>query len=125
MGKNPLCTDLQRIKFFQKFARLSVFNIVTLGKLVFPTFQCPADSPTIVKFSHHVATFKTSVTGAAPITVDTLEYFAMLGIQINEVYGMSGTFNVGDEMRIGIDRAGYLQLFVRLYTYPLVTQLNY
>jgi len=29
------------------------------------------------------------VTGAAPITVETLEYFAQLGIQINEVYGMS------------------------------------
>jgi long-chain-fatty-acid--CoA ligase ACSBG len=28
-------------------------------------------------------------TGAAPITVDTLEYFGQLGIQINEVYGMS------------------------------------
>lgn len=28
-------------------------------------------------------------TGAAPITVDTLEYFGQLAIQINEVYGMS------------------------------------
>ena len=28
-------------------------------------------------------------TGAAPITVETLEYFGQLGIQINEVYGMS------------------------------------
>lgn len=28
-------------------------------------------------------------TGAAPITVDTLTYFGQLGIQINEVYGMS------------------------------------
>lgn len=28
-------------------------------------------------------------TGAAPITVDTLAYFGQLGIQINEVYGMS------------------------------------
>ena len=28
-------------------------------------------------------------TGAAPITVETLEYFGALGIQINEVYGMS------------------------------------
>jgi len=32
---------------------------------------------------------KFSFTGAAPISVDTLEYFGSLGIQINEVYGMS------------------------------------
>jgi len=32
---------------------------------------------------------KFAFTGAAPITVDTLEYFGSLGIQINEVYGMS------------------------------------
>merc|ERR1711998_399529 len=32
---------------------------------------------------------KFGFTGAAPITKDTLEYFGALGIQINEVYGMS------------------------------------
>jgi acyl-CoA synthetase (AMP-forming)/AMP-acid ligase II len=32
---------------------------------------------------------KFGFTGAAPITVETLEYFGALGIQINEVYGMS------------------------------------
>jgi long-chain-fatty-acid--CoA ligase ACSBG len=32
---------------------------------------------------------KFGFTGAAPITTDTLEYFGSLGIQINEVYGMS------------------------------------
>ena len=32
---------------------------------------------------------KFGFTGAAPIMVDTLEYFGQLGIQINEVYGMS------------------------------------
>jgi len=32
---------------------------------------------------------KFGMTGAAPIRVDTLEYFGSLGIQINEVYGMS------------------------------------
>jgi len=32
---------------------------------------------------------KFGFTGAAPITKDTLEYFGSLGIQINEVYGMS------------------------------------
>ena len=32
---------------------------------------------------------KFAVTGAAPIRVDTLEYFGSLGININEVYGMS------------------------------------
>ena len=32
---------------------------------------------------------KFGFTGAAPITKATLEYFGSLGIQINEVYGMS------------------------------------
>lgn len=32
---------------------------------------------------------KYAFTGAAPIRVDTLEYYGSLGIQINEVYGMS------------------------------------
>jgi len=32
---------------------------------------------------------KFGFTGAAPITVKTLEYFGALGIQVNEVYGMS------------------------------------
>merc|ERR1719478_794721 len=32
---------------------------------------------------------KLAITGAAPITVETLEYFGSLGICINEVYGMS------------------------------------
>jgi long-chain-fatty-acid--CoA ligase ACSBG len=32
---------------------------------------------------------KYAFTGAAPIRVDTLEYFGSLGMQINEVYGMS------------------------------------
>merc|ERR1719443_101440 len=32
---------------------------------------------------------KYGMTGAAPIRVDTLEYFGSLGLMINEVYGMS------------------------------------
>ena len=32
---------------------------------------------------------KFAFTGAAPIRVDTLEYFGSLGLSINEVYGMS------------------------------------
>jgi len=32
---------------------------------------------------------KMAATGAAPISVDTLEYFGQLGLQINEIYGMS------------------------------------
>merc|ERR1712093_201080 len=32
---------------------------------------------------------KFALTGAAPVRVDTLEYFGSIGIQINEVYGMS------------------------------------
>jgi len=44
---------------------------------------------------------KFAFTGAAPITTETLEYFGQLGIQINEVYGMSencgaATFSTDD-----------------------------
>jgi len=42
-----------------------------------------------VKIALGLEKCKYGFTGAAPITVDTLEYFGSLGIQINEVYGMS------------------------------------
>jgi len=42
-----------------------------------------------IKAKLGLAECKFAFTGAAPITVDTLEYFGSLGIQINEVYGMS------------------------------------
>jgi len=37
---------------------------------------------------------KVGFTGAAPITVETLEFFGQYGIQVNEVYGMSETTGV-------------------------------
>jgi len=37
---------------------------------------------------------KMCYTGAAPISVDTLQYFGQLGLQINEVYGMSESSGV-------------------------------
>merc|ERR1712113_668530 len=37
---------------------------------------------------------KYALTGAAPIRVDTLEYYGSLGIYINEVYGMSESTGV-------------------------------
>merc|ERR1719440_1499077 len=37
---------------------------------------------------------KMCYTGAAPISVDTLRYFGQLGLQINEVYGMSESTGV-------------------------------
>eukprot|EP00750_Incisomonas_marina_P014834 INCI17894.1.p1 GENE.INCI17894.1~~INCI17894.1.p1 ORF type:complete len:802 (-),score=146.16 INCI17894.1:357-2762(-) len=42
-----------------------------------------------VKAALGLQTMKFGFTGAAPIQVQTLEYFGSLGIQINEVYGMS------------------------------------
>jgi len=37
---------------------------------------------------------KMAITGAAPIAVNTLEYFGSLGLQINEMYGMSESTGV-------------------------------
>ena len=42
-----------------------------------------------VKAALGLSKCKFGFTGAAPITTETLEYFGQLGIQINEVYGMS------------------------------------
>jgi len=42
-----------------------------------------------VKAALGMSELKFAFTGAAPITVETLEYFGQLGININEVYGMS------------------------------------
>lgn len=44
---------------------------------------------TTVKAKLGLEECKFAFTGAAPITVETLEYFGQLGLQINEVYGMS------------------------------------
>jgi long-chain-fatty-acid--CoA ligase ACSBG len=42
-----------------------------------------------VKMALGLENCKMAATGAAPITVDTLEFFGKLGLQLNEVYGMS------------------------------------
>jgi len=56
-----------------------------------PWFHGWADSLVLskVKEALGLECCKFGFTGAAPITTDTLEYFGSLGIQINEVYGMS------------------------------------
>jgi len=50
-----------------------------------------ADKLVLSKVSNNLGLdhVKLALTGAAPITRDTLEYFGMLGVQINECYGMS------------------------------------
>jgi len=50
-----------------------------------------ADSLILTKIKENLGLEKCkfAITGAAPIRVDTLEYFGSLGLQINEVYGMS------------------------------------
>jgi long-chain-fatty-acid--CoA ligase ACSBG len=60
------------------------------------TFEAPwafgiADKVILTKIKENLGLekCKCALTGAAPIRVDTLEYFGSLGMQINEVYGMS------------------------------------
>jgi long-subunit acyl-CoA synthetase (AMP-forming) len=57
----------------------------------FPPMYGIADTLVLskVKLALGLEHCKVGLTGAAPITVETLEYFGALGIQINEVYGMS------------------------------------
>jgi len=52
---------------------------------------CIADSVILTKIKANLGLekCKCALTGAAPIREDTLEYFGSLGMQINEVYGMS------------------------------------
>lgn len=56
-----------------------------------PMFHGLADKLVLSKVSDNLGLdhVKLALTGAAPITKDTLEYFGMLGISINECYGMS------------------------------------
>ena len=56
-----------------------------------PAFYSLADKIVLskVKSALGLNKCKFGFTGAAPITTETLEYFGQLGIQINEVYGMS------------------------------------
>jgi long-chain-fatty-acid--CoA ligase ACSBG len=56
-----------------------------------PPFYALADKIVLKKVKQALGLdfCKFGFTGAAPITTDTLEYFGSLGIQINEVYGMS------------------------------------
>lgn len=56
-----------------------------------PSFFGLADKVVLKKVKAQLGLdqLKFGITGAAPIRVDTLEYFASLGLQINEVYGMS------------------------------------
>lgn len=61
------------------------------GTGAFPGSYARADKMVLskVKANLGLSQCKYGMTGAAPITTDTLEYFGQLGIQINEVYGMS------------------------------------
>jgi len=60
------------------------------GSGAYPPFFAPADLLlTVIKKKLGLDACKFGLTGAAPITTDTLQYFGQLGIQINECYGMS------------------------------------
>jgi len=65
-------------------------NIVLGGNGEVPTNHCLAMKlMNAIKGAVGLDKCKYAFTGAAPIRVDTLEYFGSLGIYINEVYGMS------------------------------------
>jgi len=53
------------------------------------TFGCAMSILSKVKAGVGLDCCKYALTGAAPVRVDTLEYFGSLGIYINELYGMS------------------------------------
>eukprot|EP00746_Dinoflagellata_sp_MGD_P134479 gnl/MRDRNA2_/MRDRNA2_68329_c0_seq1.p1 gnl/MRDRNA2_/MRDRNA2_68329_c0~~gnl/MRDRNA2_/MRDRNA2_68329_c0_seq1.p1 ORF type:complete len:450 (+),score=81.42 gnl/MRDRNA2_/MRDRNA2_68329_c0_seq1:33-1352(+) len=56
-----------------------------------PCCYCLADKVVLSKVKKNLGLDKCkyAVTGAAPIRVDTLEYFGSLGVHINEIFGMS------------------------------------
>jgi len=66
-------------------------NCLLGGSGEFPSGYSRADKIVLSKVKHGLglSECKIGLTGAAPITSDTLEYFGSLGIMINEVYGMS------------------------------------
>jgi len=61
------------------------------GSFEAPFGFCIADKVILTKIKENLGLekCKVAITGAAPIRADTLEYFGSLGMQINEVYGMS------------------------------------
>jgi long-chain-fatty-acid--CoA ligase ACSBG len=61
------------------------------GSGVYPSSYSRAESLVLSKVKRALGLDECmlGLTGAAPIGVDTLEYFGSLGIQINEIYGMS------------------------------------
>lgn len=67
------------------------YNCQLGGDGSYPLGYTLADSLVLgnVKAALGLDACKFGFTGAAPIRVDTLEYFGSLGLQINEVYGMS------------------------------------
>jgi long-chain-fatty-acid--CoA ligase ACSBG len=67
------------------------YNCQMGGSGAYPPFYSVANKLVLskVKAALGLDECKFGFTGAAPISTETLEYFGQLGIQINEVYGMS------------------------------------
>jgi len=82
---------MQKVSGKAKEINLEYARDIQLGKAGAPV-SCQCFGEAIAKKVKSVVGFdetKFFVTGAAPIRVDTLEYYGSLGIYINEAYGMS------------------------------------
>ena len=66
-------------------------NLMLGGNGAYPLCHCMADALILSKIKAQLGLSKCRdcITGAAPISMETLEYFGSLGINIMELYGMS------------------------------------
>lgn len=88
---HSLTTGCWRTVGYRRASNLPDYKSDFSGDGHYPTGYSLAEKIVLkkVKMALGLQECKFGFTGAAPITVETLEYFGALGIQINEVYGMS------------------------------------
>ena len=91
MGANTKGLKMTLVTFAKGKGIAHANNCQLGGSGEYPPLHGLADKLVLskIKLALGLDQCKFGFTGAAPITVDTLEYFGALGIQINEVYGMS------------------------------------
>ena len=91
IGKSTKGLKLKIAKWAKAKGLTHARNTQLGGSGAFPGMYGVAEKLVLnkVKLALGLEHCKFGFTGAAPITTETLEYFGALGIQINEVYGMS------------------------------------